>query len=192
MSAKFGTARGTRIRLGMASWGWMESAACRGEDLVLFFGPEGERQPERDIRESRAKAVCAGCPVRADCLSFAMSRPEKSGLWGGLGEEERHSERRRVMRRGDTSGWDAYQEPHEVHAAKNPIVVTEQRCTNCRKVKAAGEFNARPEKASGLASWCRDCQCADKKRRRDRNRAGSNSVATDAASEGLTPAEAVS
>ena len=30
------------------SWGWQDAAACRGEDLVLFFGPDGERQPERE------------------------------------------------------------------------------------------------------------------------------------------------
>ncbi|MFB4280805.1 WhiB family transcriptional regulator [Nonomuraea sp. MTCD27] len=81
------------------SWGWQEDAACRGEDLVLFFGPEGERQPQKDMRERRAKTVCAGCPVRRECLTYALSRPEKYGTWGGLNEEERASERRRRMRR---------------------------------------------------------------------------------------------
>ena len=81
------------------SWGWQDDAACRGEDLVLFFGPDGERQPERDIRERKAKAICAQCPVRAECLDYALSRPEKYGTWGGLNEDERASERRRRMRR---------------------------------------------------------------------------------------------
>ena len=48
------------------NWGWQDEAACRGEDVVLFFGPDGERQPERDIRERKAKAICASCPVRAE------------------------------------------------------------------------------------------------------------------------------
>ena len=39
------------------NWGWQDAAACRGEDLMLFFGPDGERQPERDIRERKAKQV---------------------------------------------------------------------------------------------------------------------------------------
>ena len=47
------------------NWGWQDAAACRGEDLLLFFGPDGERQPERDIRERKAKEICAACPVRA-------------------------------------------------------------------------------------------------------------------------------
>ena len=35
---------------------------ARGEDLLLFFGPDGERQPEREIRERKAKEVCADLP----------------------------------------------------------------------------------------------------------------------------------
>ena len=81
------------------NWGWQDTAACLNEDLILFFGPDGERQPEREIRERKAKAVCALCPVRADCLNYALSRPEKYGAWGGLNEEERAAERRRRMRR---------------------------------------------------------------------------------------------
>ncbi len=50
-----------------------------GEDLVLFFGPDGERQPEREIRERKAKQICMGCPVRTECLDYAVSRPEKYG-----------------------------------------------------------------------------------------------------------------
>ena len=44
------------------NWGWQDEAACRGRDVVLFFGPDGERQPEREIRERKAKAVCASLP----------------------------------------------------------------------------------------------------------------------------------
>lgn len=86
------------------SWGWQDDAACRGEDLVLFFGLDGERQPEKDIRERKAKAICSQCPVRAACLDYALSRNEKTGLWGGLSEDERASERRRRMRRAASAG----------------------------------------------------------------------------------------
>src|SRR6516162_3223543 len=65
--------------------------------------PDAERQPEREIREGKAKAVCAACPVRAECLTYAVSRPEKYGTWGGLNEEERASERRRRMRRANAA-----------------------------------------------------------------------------------------
>jgi len=70
---------------------------------VLFFGPDGERQPEREIRERKAKQICMGCPVRTECLDYAVSRPEKYGMWGGLNEDERASERRRRMRRANAA-----------------------------------------------------------------------------------------
>jgi len=85
------------------NWGWQDQAACRGRDVVLFFGPDGERQPEREIRERKAKGVCAACPVRAECLTYAVSRPEKYWTWGGLNEDERSSERRRRMRRANAA-----------------------------------------------------------------------------------------
>src|ERR1700749_3912136 len=85
------------------NWGWQDAAACRGKEVVLFFGPDGERQPEREIRERKAKAVCAACPVRSECLTYAVSRPEKYGTWGGLNEDERASERRRRMRRANAA-----------------------------------------------------------------------------------------
>jgi WhiB family redox-sensing transcriptional regulator len=83
------------------NWNWQDSAECRGTEVVLFFGPDGERQPEREIREREAKAVCAGCVVRPECLAYAVSRPEKYGTWGALNEDERASGRRRVTRRAN-------------------------------------------------------------------------------------------
>jgi WhiB family redox-sensing transcriptional regulator len=84
-------------------WSWQERSECRGEDLLLFFGPDGERQPEREIRERKAKQVCMRCPVRSECLSYAVSQPEKHGMWGGLNEDERTTERRRRMRRANAA-----------------------------------------------------------------------------------------
>jgi len=78
-----------------------ERGACRGTDVTVFFGPDGERQPEREIRERQAKALCASCPVRGECLGYAVSRPEKYGTWGGLNEDERAAERRRRLRKGE-------------------------------------------------------------------------------------------
>ena len=65
-------------------WSWQERAACRGMDVVLFFGPEGERGPGRERRERKAAQVCAGCPVREECRTYSIGRPEKYGTWGGL------------------------------------------------------------------------------------------------------------
>lgn len=87
----------------MPSWGWQAGAACRGEDLILFFGRDGERTLEREARERKAKKVCQFCPVRAACLDYAVSRPEKYGTWGAMNEDERASERRKRMRRSNAA-----------------------------------------------------------------------------------------
>ncbi|MFD9950550.1 WhiB family transcriptional regulator [Nonomuraea sp. NPDC059023] len=78
----------------MPNWSWQEDARCRGEKLVLFFGPEGERQPERDVREPKAKAICRGCPALLACRETAFQLNHHNGVWGGLGEEERAIKRR--------------------------------------------------------------------------------------------------
>ena len=77
------------------------AAACRDTGvMMLFFGPDGERPPEREIRERKAKVVCARCPLRAECLEYALRHPARYGIWGGLSPEELAAERRRLLRRG--------------------------------------------------------------------------------------------
>lgn len=87
------------MAIDVSSLRWQDRAACRGQGHLLFFGADGERQPERDARERRAKQMCAGCPVSTQCLNAAIDRNDKHGTWGGLNEDERASERRRRMRR---------------------------------------------------------------------------------------------
>lgn len=67
---------------------WQDFGECRG-DMNLFFGPENEKIDPKRQREALAKAVCARCVVKADCLQYALQADEKFGVWGGLGEQER-------------------------------------------------------------------------------------------------------
>jgi WhiB family redox-sensing transcriptional regulator len=69
---------------------WRVRAACRGPETSLFFPPSNaERREDRDRREARAKAICRDCPVRGDCLDYALEVSEPHGIWGGLNETER-------------------------------------------------------------------------------------------------------
>jgi WhiB family redox-sensing transcriptional regulator len=78
----------------------MQRAACRGQPVGLFYGPDGETGQARAERETHAKAFCyRPCPVRTACLDDALDRGVKSGVWGGLNGDERAAERRRRMRR---------------------------------------------------------------------------------------------
>jgi WhiB family transcriptional regulator, redox-sensing transcriptional regulator len=84
------------------SWGWQYDAACRGEDTSLFFAPSYfEKRHEKDAREAKAKAICAGCPVREPCLDYALRVREAHGVWGGRNEYERRQLlRQRSLRAG--------------------------------------------------------------------------------------------
>lgn len=66
---------------------WKQHGNCLGVDPDLFF-------PERGASTREAKAVCAGCMVRAQCLEYALDNGEKFGIWGGLSERERRRLRR--------------------------------------------------------------------------------------------------
>ena len=66
---------------------WMADGACRGESRDLFFlNKGGDARP--------AKAICNRCPVRAECLEYAMSNYDLAGIWGGLANRERRRLRR--------------------------------------------------------------------------------------------------
>ena len=74
---------------------WVSSGACRGLDPALFY-------PERGASTKEAREVCAGCPVRLECLEYALVNGEKFGIWGG--QSERARRRLRRMRGGRRSG----------------------------------------------------------------------------------------
>lgn len=60
----------------------LEEAACRNEDLELFFAVD-------DGREREAKAICHRCAVRWECLNYALQTRQRHGIWGGLTPDER-------------------------------------------------------------------------------------------------------
>ena len=79
---------------------WRERAACRaGVDPDLFF-PAAESGAARDAQVRAAKAVCARCLVRSECLDEALVRIPY-GIAGGLTERER--QRLRRSQRGITA-----------------------------------------------------------------------------------------
>lgn len=69
---------------------WESRAACRGLESTAFVPPvTGESARTRREREAMAKQICAACPVRMDCLDYALRVHEPIGIWGGLNEPER-------------------------------------------------------------------------------------------------------
>lgn len=68
---------------------WQEQALCAQTDPEAFF-------PEKGGSTREAKAVCAQCQVRQECLSYALKNDERFGIWGGLSERERRRLKRQV------------------------------------------------------------------------------------------------
>jgi WhiB family redox-sensing transcriptional regulator len=67
---------------------WWQDAEClHYSGIVDFFPARGESARE-------AKAVCGRCPVRTDCLEYALQWEPLCGVWGGLSERERRQLRR--------------------------------------------------------------------------------------------------
>ena len=60
---------------------WREEAACRYTDPDLFFPESGAGM---HTTAKAAKAVCAVCPVRNNCLDDALRNDERHGIFGGI------------------------------------------------------------------------------------------------------------
>ncbi|MEO3869397.1 WhiB family transcriptional regulator [Nonomuraea sp. B12E4] len=133
---------------GRPSWGWQDDAACRGENLLLFFGPDGERQPERDARERKAKAICDRCPVRRRCAETAFVQKLDNGVWGGFGEQERVGKRRTWLK-------NTAVERRLTEGRVSPPA--EKLCRGCEETKPAADFPKDRMQPDGLNRTCKGC-----------------------------------
>jgi WhiB family redox-sensing transcriptional regulator len=74
---------------------WRGLASCARHTPELFF-PVGETGLG-GTQIAMAKRICIGCPVRQECLDYALASNQRFGIWGGLTEEERRPVRRRWL-----------------------------------------------------------------------------------------------
>ena len=110
---------------------WHDRAACAGVKDVTWF-PSGDAPGGRDAAHkanvAAAKAICAGCPVKAECLEVALWEPLTYGIWGGLTFDERRGkntgQRVRPAKCGTDSGY---------HRHRNR---KERACDECREAHA--------------------------------------------------------
>lgn len=56
---------------------WRKEAACVGSSHLFFT--------ERGTPLDRAVTMCMECPVRIDCIEYAIETRPSYGLWGGFG-----------------------------------------------------------------------------------------------------------
>jgi WhiB family redox-sensing transcriptional regulator len=80
--------------------GWRDQVLCREVDPELFFPVGTGRLAQRQT--AQAKAVCAGCPVMAQCLAFALTHLGE-GIAGGTTPAERTVLRGQPIKRAAAS-----------------------------------------------------------------------------------------
>jgi WhiB family redox-sensing transcriptional regulator len=61
---------------------WMSAGVCAQTDPEAFH-------PDKSGSVEPAKAVCVACPVRVQCLSYALETNQRFGVWGGHSARER-------------------------------------------------------------------------------------------------------
>lgn len=68
---------------------WMAYGACLETGGEIFFPAVGDVETA-----DRARDICDGCDVRNQCLTYALERREKYGIWGSTNERQR----RRILK----------------------------------------------------------------------------------------------
>lgn len=85
------------LRVAAAFPEWHRRAACRREPSASFFGNENAILPaHRRAPRGTSRRLCQSCPVRAECLRWALTQPEEYGIWGGTSGERRVLLRKRL------------------------------------------------------------------------------------------------
>lgn len=78
---------------------WHDQGRCKTNPEV-FYAPDAKDMAEFHRRNKEAKKICAWCPVRAQCLKYALDAEEEHGVWGGTtpAERKRILEKRKLER----------------------------------------------------------------------------------------------
>jgi WhiB family redox-sensing transcriptional regulator len=85
---------------------WLDQAKCKDQRPAVFFPTQGGDA-------ATPKRICMACPVRQQCLDYALAQPELTGIWGGTSHRQREKIRwasptpgkQRVARCGTESGY---------------------------------------------------------------------------------------
>ena len=126
---------------------WDSLAACRDRNPEIFF-------PEKAEDEWRARAICAACPVVAECLKDALaqdSNPE--GIWGNTNKRQR----KRIRAGG---------------AAKRPTEASGHAAVNAAKTHCLRNHEYTPENTK-WSKGKRSCRACYNERLRERRAATS-------------------
>ena len=136
---------------GMNARSWRDLAACLdvvSADYDPFFADTAELQAE-------AIAICGTCPVRDDCLTFAVRTGQQYGVWGGQPQQ--------VIRRliaADRGG-----RPHRHQAPAGHPQASKTHCKRGHRFSAENTYYA-PDGQRRCRRCLREAQPTRARRRR--------------------------
>lgn len=84
---EYGMCRRTRRVIVETADGPVESEAPI-VDPVCFFSEDGRSLLDK-MRTVEARVACGLCPVKTECLEWAIAAREEHGIWGGMDRDQR-------------------------------------------------------------------------------------------------------
>jgi WhiB family transcriptional regulator, redox-sensing transcriptional regulator len=130
---------------------WQSRGACNGMDLedadAVFFALP------RDFADiAEAKELCGWCPVRSDCLNYALENGIQDGIWGGLTPPERRTWQKGLPQRLDYRRVTAFFQGRDVHLtqAEREVVIDHAYVRGWRPDRLAIALNIGPKHARDL------------------------------------------
>ncbi|MFD7013965.1 WhiB family transcriptional regulator [Streptomyces sp. NPDC059928] len=136
---------------GIGDTSWHTHGVCHGmdvEDADAVFFP----LPRDHEAIEEAKELCGLCPVRRDCLNYALENVLKEGVWGGLTEAEREPLHDKLPQRLDYSRVTAFFQGRDVHLteAERQVVIDHAYVQGWRPDRLAVALKIGPKHARDL------------------------------------------
>ncbi|MEU2875029.1 WhiB family transcriptional regulator [Streptomyces sp. NPDC007070] len=144
------TSPATGLR-GIGDTTWQPRGACHGMDVedadATFFPLPRDHEAIAD-----AKELCALCPVRRDCLNYALENDLREGVWGGLTAAERRPWHDGLSRRIDYSRIVAFFNGRDVHLtdAERQVVIDHAYVRGWRPDRLSTALRISPKHARDL------------------------------------------
>lgn len=123
--------------------GWQDRALCAASASPDDWFPDAGRPSARAVRN--VESTCAACPVRSECLAYAVDNGIRHGIWGGLSEEER-----RGIPRGAPAP-DRYCRKR-LHVLAGANIACDGRCLACKRETEAAKRAADRVARTGSSS----------------------------------------
>lgn len=86
-----------RIRALKVPGRWVKDALCAQLDPEFMFSHERVGSGPDPQVVARQRSICRKCPIRVECLDWALANGEKYGMWGGHTTAERRRMRGQMM-----------------------------------------------------------------------------------------------